>query len=240
MSSSKGRTRSDDLYDAVRGDIMGARLRPGERLKFPDLVQRYGTSVGAVREVLARLVGEGLVRSQAHKGFMVTPLSHRDLMELTEARMEAESLVLRRAIHDGDTHYEARAVAAHHVLERTPYLDEADPSHPTEAWSRAHAEFHRALLQGCSNQRLLNVALALRDEAELYRAWSVAYHQEPDRDVVEEHRLLLKYTVERDADAAAEQLRRHLAHTASLLISVATDEPNPQPASESPRNSQRR
>jgi DNA-binding GntR family transcriptional regulator len=32
--------------------------------------------------------------------------------------------------------------------------------------------------------------------------------------------------VARDADGAAELLRDHIAHTAQLLISVATDEPN--------------
>ncbi|MEU9334038.1 FCD domain-containing protein [Streptomyces sp. NPDC048290] len=218
-------TRTDGLYDVLRADILGGRLTPGSRLKFPELVARYGTSVGAAREVLARLAGEGLVRNQPRKGFTVTPLSHADLLELTQARAEMESLVLRLSIREGDMRFEADAVAAHHLLERTPLLDPADPSHPTDAWVAAHAAFHQALLAGCGNRRLRETALALRDEAELYRAWSVAFGGAPRRDVTAEHRQLLEYTVARDEGRACELLRTHISHTANVLITCATDEP---------------
>lgn len=221
-----GATRTGGLYDRVRADILGGRLQPGHRLKFPEFSQRYGTSVGASREVLVRLAAEGLVRSEARKGYLVTPLSHSDLAELTHARVEIESLVLRLSIREGDMQFEAQAVAAHHVLERALYLDDDDPTHTTDAWAVAHAVFHRALLVGCANRRLLGTALALRDEAELYRQWSVALGGEPSRGVLDEHRMLLQFTVARDADAAAQQLRDHIAHTTQVLISCAIDAPS--------------
>ena len=219
-------TRAEGVYRLLRSDILGGRLVPGERLKFPDLCERYRTSVGAAREVLTRLENEGLVQSQSHRGFTVTELSHRDLADLTEARVEVESMVLRLSIRDGDVHFEAQAVAALHLLERIPFFDAEDPTHPSDAWVSAHAAFHRALLAGCRNRRLLETAQSLRDEAELYRQWSVSLGHEPDRDVAAEHRALLEYTLARDTDAAVAQLREHVAHTARLLISVAADEPN--------------
>jgi len=218
-------TRADGVYQRLRSDILGGRLVPGARLKFPELCEHYGTSVGAAREVLTRLENEGLVTSRSHRGFAVTELSHRDLAELTEARIEVESLVLRLSIRDGDVHFEANAVAAHHLLERTPFFDD-DPTHPSDAWTQAHQNFHRALLAGCRNRRLLESAQALRDEAELYRQWSVSLGHEPDRDVAREHRLLLEHTIARDTDTAVAQLREHVSHTARLLIRVASDEPN--------------
>jgi len=219
-------TRAAGVYQRLRADILGGRLVPGERLKFPELCERYRTSVGAAREVLTRLENEGLVTSRSHRGFTVTELSHRDLADLTEARIEVESMVLRLSIRDGDVQFEAQAVAAHHLLERTPFFAEDDPTHPSDAWVEAHATFHRALLAGCRNRRLLETAHALRDEAELYRQWSVSLGHEPDRDVAAEHRRLLEYTLARDVEGAVAELRDHVAHTARLLISVATDEPN--------------
>ncbi|WP_028808818.1 GntR family transcriptional regulator [Streptomyces canus] len=219
------KTRTDEVHRKLRSDILAGRLVPGARLKFPELCERYSVSVGAAREALTRLAADGLVKTQAHQGYMVTPLSHEDLADLTQARVEIESLVLRMSVAEGDMQWESRAVATHHVLERTPFLSEADPDHPTDDWAAAHAAFHLALLGGCTNRRLLDVAQALREEAELYRQWSVSFGQEPDRDLAGEHRALLEAAVGRQPDLAAQLLREHIAHTARLLISVATDEP---------------
>ncbi|WP_433678210.1 GntR family transcriptional regulator [Nocardia sp. CA-119907] len=226
MAKSGGTTRTDGIYQAMRADILGGRLVPGARLKFPELSERYKVSVGATREALTKLAAEGLVTAKAHQGYLVRPLSHEDLADLTKARVEIESLVLKLSVLEGDVRWEADAIAAHHFLERTTYRDPADPNHPTDEWSAAHRAFHHALLAGCRNRRLLDTALALRQEAELYLQWSVSFGNEPDRDVPGEHRALLAAAVARDADRAQELLRDHIAHTAQLLISCAPDEPN--------------
>lgn len=220
-----GGTRAEHACQLLRADILGGRLTPGQRLKFPELGKRYDASVGVIREALTRLAAEGLVRTQSHIGYVVTPLSHEDLGELTTARIELESLVLRRSVREGDMNWEASAVAAHHVLERTPLIDPEDPAQVTDEWSRVHEGFHLALLAGCRNGRLLGMTRTLRREAELYRRWSVSLGHEPDRDIAGEHRGILDAATERDADLAAERLRDHIAHTTQLLISCAEDEP---------------
>jgi DNA-binding GntR family transcriptional regulator len=226
VRQSGGTTRTDGTYQRLRADILGGRLVPGQRLKFPELCERYGTSVGAAREALTKLAAEGLVSTQAHQGYSVVPLSHEDLADLTLARVEVESLVLRLSVQHGDMHWESQAVAAHHLLERTPLIDPDDPDRLSDHWVEAHAAYHVALLAGCPNRRLLDTALALREEAELYRHWSVSLGHEPDRDIVGEHRGIRDAAIARDADLAANRLRDHIAHTAQLLITCADDEPN--------------
>jgi DNA-binding GntR family transcriptional regulator len=81
-----------------------------------------------------------------------------------------------------------------------------------------------ALLAGCGNRRLQEMALKLREEAELYRRWSVSLGYEPARDVAGEHRALLEAALARDPELAAERLVDHISHTARLLISCAEDE----------------
>ena len=219
-------TRAEGVYQELRADILGGRMVPGARLKFPELCERYSTSVGAAREALTRLTAEGLVKTRPHLGYTVTPLSHEDLADLTQARVEIESLVLRLSVLEGDVQWEARAVAAHHLLERTPFTGPDDANRPSGAWAEAHAAFHLALLAGCRNRRLFASARALREEAELYLQWSVSFGNEPDRDLPGEHKALLDAALSRDADRAAELIRDHIAHTAQLLISCAEDEPN--------------
>jgi DNA-binding GntR family transcriptional regulator len=218
-----GVTRTDGVHARLREDILGGVLPPGQRLKFPELCKRYDTSVGAAREALTRLASAGLVRGQAHQGYVVTPLSVEDLSELTVARVEVECLVLRMAISEGDVRWEADAIAAHHLLERAPYLDPDNAARSTAEWSAAHAAFHEALLAGCGNRRLREVAIGLRDEAELYRQWSITPALAKGRDVNAEHRAILDAAVARDADLAVRLLGEHISLTSRLLIDSTTE-----------------
>jgi DNA-binding GntR family transcriptional regulator len=211
-------TRADDAYARLRADILAGRLRPGERLKSADLCRRYDTNVGATREALSRLTAEGLVRGVPHVGYTVTPLSRTDLLELTQARVEIETLVLGLSIEAGGLQWEGQALAAFHVLERTPFTDASDPVRPTDDWMRVHVAFHDALLAACPNSRLLRLARTLREEAGLYQLWSVTFQREPARDGLGEHRAIVEASVARDVPSAKALLAEHLQHTTRLLI----------------------
>jgi DNA-binding GntR family transcriptional regulator len=228
------RTRSEAVHDRIRADILGGRLRPGQRLKFPELSERYGVSTGAVREALLRLAARNLVSSEAHHGFQVTDLTARGLADLTEARIEIESLALRRAISEGDLAWQARVLAAHHTFEQTPRgtgdgtgSGDGNGDEPSEQWLIAHADFHTALLEGCANTRLRDLAASLREEAELYRRWSRPTPEDAERwtdeAVHEEHRDLLGAVMTRDAERADAALRRLIGSTALLALDIGTD-----------------
>jgi DNA-binding GntR family transcriptional regulator len=211
-------TRADSAYARLRADILTGRVEPGARLKSAELCQRYDTSVGATREALSRLAAEGLVRGVPHVGYTVTPLSEEDLIELTQARVEIETLVLGLSIEAGGLEWEGQALAAFHVLERTPFKDTDDPARPSDEWARVHTEFHNTLLAACPNSRLLRLARTLRVEAGLYQLWSVSFQREPARDGLGEHRAIVEASIARDIPAAKALLADHLQHTTRLLL----------------------
>jgi DNA-binding GntR family transcriptional regulator len=212
-------TRSEAVHDRIRADILGGRLRPGQRLKFPELSERYGVSTGAVREALLKLVARNLVSSEAHHGFQVTDVTARGLANLTDARAEIESLALSRAISEGDLAWQAQVLAAHHTYEQTPH---GDADQPSEDWLIAHADFHTALLAGCANPRLRDLAASLREEAELYRRWSRPAPADPhrwtDQADHKEHRDLLDAVMARDGDRANSALRRLIGLTSAMVL----------------------
>ncbi|WP_123026621.1 GntR family transcriptional regulator [Mycolicibacterium stellerae] len=215
--------RSEVAYDRLREDILCGRLTPGQRLRFAALVDQYQCSIGALREALQRLASVGLVENEVQLGFRVMPISADDLVDLTVARAEIEVLALKHAIRDGDVSWEGSAVAAHHVLERTPQFSDPESGILTDEWVAAHADFHNALLAGCKNHRILQTALRLRDSAELYRSWSVPLARDVDRDIAGEHRAILDATIRRDADAAGPLLVAHIERTTSSLLTVLED-----------------
>ncbi|MFI9384663.1 GntR family transcriptional regulator [Kutzneria sp. NPDC052558] len=212
------KTRTDEVLDRVRADILGGRLAPGERLKFAPLCRDYDASVGLLREVLSRLAEQGLVLANPQVGFQVTPISLDDLLDLTRTRMDVEGLALRRGIERGDLAWRARLVAAHFTLANTPRRDPADPTRVTPAWETAHTDFHDALLSGCG-PRLYAIAAALRTSACLYRRWSEAIDStDAARDPAREHATILQHTVDGDADAAVAALSAHIELTTTLIV----------------------
>lgn len=213
-------TRADDVYVAIRADILSGRLQPGERLPFASLCERYEASTGVLREALPRLVEQGLVISEPQVGFHVVPISVEDLTHLTEARVAIETMVLRQSIEHGDVSWESRLLAAHHVLTRTPL--EGDDGEPvSEEWRIAHAAYHAALLDACPNPRLQGIANSLRDAGELYRCWSrgLGADQE-DRDVAAEHRRIMDAALARDVEDAVAELSEHISRTARALMDL--------------------
>lgn len=212
------KTHAERAYVKLRGDILAGRKRPGEKLPLAGLASEYDVSMGVIREALLRLASEGLVVSEPQIGFRVVPVSTPDLLHLTEARSAIEGLVFEQSVEHGDLDWESRVIASHHRLSRTTRMDDHDGARIGEDWALAHAEFHRALLSGCPNPRLLAIALSLRDAAELYRRWSVPLSGN-HRDIDREHRDLRDVALAHDAAQAVELLRDHIELTTRLLHS---------------------
>jgi DNA-binding GntR family transcriptional regulator len=148
----------------------------------------------------------------------VTGLDIDDVRDIYKVRVLIECAAFREAVQNADVEYEARVVASHHRMSRTPVLtDDATPA-LSEEWARAHQEFHRALISACASPRLRELADSLRETTELYRRWSdsLSAQQEP-RDVPAEHRALMEAALDRDADRAVALLTEHINKTASLL-----------------------
>ncbi len=172
-------------------------------------------SAAVIREALSRLTEQGLVQSNPQRGFIVTPLSVEDLLDLTKARVLIETLALRESIRHGDLAWEGRVLATHHTLGRTPMLSGGSAN---AAWVQAHRMFHHSILDGSGVRRLSDIARGLRDCSELYQFWSYSMGRGPDRDIVAEHREIAERTLARDEDRAATALTQHIERTTDLLV----------------------
>lgn len=212
-----GASLTQTAYERLRADLLACRLRPGERLRIADLCAALGVSLSAVREALSRLTAEGLVVAEPQRGFRAAPISVADLRDLTAARIEIETLCLRRAIASGDVGWEERLVAAHHRLSRTPARDPADPDRVAEPWAEAHGAYHEALVAGCGSPWLLRLRSILYAQSERYRRLSLPLAR-TERDLGREHREIMDAALARDADRAAALLAAHFQLTSAILL----------------------
>jgi DNA-binding GntR family transcriptional regulator len=219
MSASKA-TRTGEVYEALRADILNTRIEPGSKLKIAQLSNRFGVSLSVVREALTRLGEQRLVVAHPQRGFSVVGLSVTDLDDLTNVRTQIESMALRDSIAHGGVAWEAEVVAALHRLERTEIY--ADPAHVNPEWLDLHRAYHHSLVAGGASTRLRAIANTLRDNAELYRMWSRMWAHDVDRDLQAEHRAIMTAALSGDEEAAVAALSQHIARTTAALKALVT------------------
>jgi DNA-binding GntR family transcriptional regulator len=219
------KTLVEDVYAQLRSDILAGRLPPGSRLKMAETASELQVSLSVLREALARLAEQSLVVLEPQVGYRVVPLSRDDLLDLTAARVQIEGAALRESIMHGDITWEARVIASHHTLSRTPLYTSDDPDRPNERWIQAHSEFHSGMLAGCGSRRLLAIATSLRETAEFYRQWLLPLGDNGDRDIAGEHQTILDATIARDTERAVTLYVGHVERTAEALLRSFAEPP---------------
>jgi DNA-binding GntR family transcriptional regulator len=208
---------TEHTYHRIRADLVAGRVRPGARLKINELGGQLSVNISAVREALSRLCAEGLVVALPQRGFRVASVSVSELRDLTQTRIEIERLCLRKAAENPDIAWETALVAAGHQLLRTP--KSASSEEPDEAWRRAHADFHRALVAGCGSAWLLRLHDQLYLQAERYLALSLI-GPGSRRNVDAEHKGLMDAMLARDAELACERIATHFERTTKLIVAA--------------------
>ncbi|MDQ4117438.1 MAG: GntR family transcriptional regulator, partial [Actinomycetota bacterium] len=84
------RSTAEIVADRIRTAIMRGTFGPGTQLGEVDLASRLGVSRGPLREAMQRLVAEGLLRSERHRGLFVRELGADDVRDVYIARTAVE------------------------------------------------------------------------------------------------------------------------------------------------------
>jgi DNA-binding GntR family transcriptional regulator len=168
------RSLARQAYEALKQDILTCELRPGAQIFEGALAARYGMSKTPVREALNLLVQEGLVQVLPRRGYLVAPITLRDVQEVFQLRLLLETAAAElAAVHI--TEEQLRQLRAL-VEVRYTYGDRASYAR----FLRANRAFHVAVAAASGNSRLaafverlledmeriLHLGLDLRDSAE--------------------------------------------------------------------------
>lgn len=198
-------TLSDQLVNLVRNRILSGSVPANSPIRQDALASELGISKIPLREALARLEEEGLVHSQANRGFFVRELTTAEAEEVYALRLKLEPDAIALA--------SLRATPEQHRIAReqlaTMYdVTEAD-GEGVGAFNRA---FHLALLRPSGLQITVTILERLHVLSERY----VRKHLEPlgrDERANEEHREMLDVWLARDTDRLRELTIAHIVHT---------------------------
>ncbi len=216
------KTRASAIYLDLRDAVLNGSLTPGKKLNVRDLSNRFETGLSPVREALNRLATEGLAQHSDNRGFVVSPVSLPELMDLTQARCWMNDIGIRRSIEFGDAQWEESVLVSCHRLSRIPRAPADGSVGPDPKWNLAHKEFHQTLIAACGSNWLIETCDQLFDSAERYRSLArlAGVSRSDPRD---EHQEIMTAALNRDADKAAALLTQHFGRTAELVKTVVRE-----------------
>jgi len=188
----------------LREAIVSGELAAGEKLRQVQLATRFGVSTTPVREALAQLEREGLVRSHPQRGFVVFVPTVADLRRHYEIRIALEELAAAKAAEAFRSRYAPPLVAL---------LDEMRTGPPAARYLELNQRFHSELYAHADRAQLLEMITGLRDASRAYLHIYRASQDFPVALLDAEHRAILRACEDQDPPAAAAATRAHLQRT---------------------------
>lgn len=204
---------SDRAYEALRGDILAWRLRPGTPLSEIDLAARLGVSRTPLRAALARLAVEGFVDTTRGRTAIVSDVSEHSVRGYFELREALETHAAKLAARRRDD--AVFAELADRFEDAESLLDAGD----VDAYYRLIAEFDRALAASINNPAFAGSLDAVR--AHLARARRMAADNEDRlRRSASEHQLICEAIRDGDDALAASAVSAHLRHALTTILAT--------------------
>lgn len=218
LTDQGARSLTAAVYQRLRQDIITNHLKQNEKLHLERLRERFRVSLSVVREALSRLVADGLVVAEAQRGFRVSQVSKKDLIDVTQTRLHIEGAALQLAIANGSDEWLKNLQSAYDAM------NGIDRVTATELWAIRHAEFHRLLLEPCDSNWLLRFRDMLYEQSEryLYMFGRLAVNQQLpiERDVDIEHRAVIDAVLARDSATAVAALQLHFTNTTQSILAA--------------------
>ena len=143
----KRKSLVDDAYDQIRSSVVRGNLKPGTRLIETSLATEMAVSRGTVRSALRRLVAEGLVAEEPHKGCVVRELSLEELVDLFNARVGIERAAIRLCAR--------RRVSTERLWKQVRAMESAAAAGDTAQLAADEFRFHETLCELSENPYLL-------------------------------------------------------------------------------------
>jgi len=204
---------SEDVARFVRRRIFDGTYAAGKYVRLDQLAAELGISVTPVREALFALRAEGLVAQQPHRGFVVLPVTGRDLADVANVQAHVGGELAARAaanITDGQLR-ELEEIQAE--------LEQAYAGNDDERTVRLNHEFHRAINVAADSPKLAQ----LMSQITRYAPESVFPAIEGWSDQsIRDHRRILSALQIHDDKLARAAMSEHLAAGAIPLIGHLT------------------
>ena len=201
-------TKATAVYVETRARILKGTLAPGSAVNQEVLAADLGVSITPLREALRRLEMEGLIRLEAHRTMIITPLTSQELDEMYAIRTELDPFAAGLAAANAS---ELQLELIQRLARQKTVMD------PVRQLGR-NREFHRAVYSSCGNGALISLLDQLWDRTDRYRLILVREELMDGPTSLQEHIHIADAIAVRRADLSAQLMRAHIQRSHTRIV----------------------
>jgi DNA-binding GntR family transcriptional regulator len=139
---------NEQVYETLRQRVLRRDPGPGAKLSLHELATELGVSRSPVHHALTRLVSEGLLSVKARRGYYVTPVTAKTLVNGYDVRLALELHAAESTVGSVDRPKLDRFRAL---------MVESEAAISQEEWDAANAAFHEFQIDLAGNEMLSHV-----------------------------------------------------------------------------------
>ena len=231
LIQSDGETQQGAIaFEMLRADIVSCRVAPGSSVSEAELAGRYRLGKAAIRRALVRLSERGWVQALPRRGYVVKPITLRDIGEIFALRRMIEPVAARHGAGRAD-------------VNRLRQLDAVcgsgfvagDPASQA-TFLQAHRQLHLAIVTAGGNERLAEVFAPLWDEGERV-IHHTALMRSRGAELRHDHAALIAALATGRGDEAAAAVEDEIERLHRVIVDIALRTPSmlaPPPAEAGP------
>jgi DNA-binding GntR family transcriptional regulator len=205
---------AEDVARFVRRRIFDGTYAAGKYIRLDQLAAELGISVTPVREALFELKAEGLLAQQPRRGFVVLPVTGRDLTDVSNVQAHIGGELAARAATNISDEQLRKLQQIQSDLEDAYAADDDDRA------VRLNHEFHKAINVAADSPKLAQLMSQITRYAPESVFPTIAGWPEKSN---KHHRRLLAALEKRDQELARTAMSEHLAAGAKPLIDHLTE-----------------
>lgn len=207
----------DDAYRELRHRIIEGSYAPGERLIEERIAHDLGISRTPVRQALARVEAEGLVRSLPNRGAVVRSFTRDELIQTFELRALLEGHAAERAAQQRSPDHIADLQQIQADLDHVARQEFADHAEQARLLVEHNQRFHRVVLIASGNARLRELLPLVTSVPLQFQSFYWYSPGERERSSYYHHGLIAAIT-QRDGRQARVLMQAHIFDGRDFLL----------------------
>ena len=207
MREHKSISIADQIFEQLERDILSGRYPKGEILSELSLAKQLGVSRTPVREAIRRLEQENILE-ETSRGLTVVGITHEDMMDMYDIRLQIEGLAARRA---AERITDEELSAMRETLDLQRFYVEKSGENSSAQIKNLDSLFHEQLYKASGSKAYCDTLLSLHKKITKFRMASVSKQSRALQSIAAQEAIYAARTA-RDAAAAAEAATVHTLH----------------------------
>lgn len=193
---------SKEIYHKIKSDILNGAITDGEFLTLAELASKYQVSKTPIRDALGTLESKGYLISIPRKGYLVKPVTGKDMKDSLEMRIIFEKAAVGLAIlNASDKELDQIYTLAKQLPEKISQEELLQFNHLNDT-------FHMAIVKASHNSLLTEMYAQIMESLTRIRMQDTYYLTFPAEKVA--HSEIAKALMSRDLEKTKELLDLHV------------------------------